>query len=308
MTRGRKPNLPAADLVEVQLDHQALAKAGDAANVLSARSLEVSERYGDGSAYDRHRVVSEARFFMSQSAEAMLEFGKRLVQIKENEPHGEFIEIVEGSLGINQRAAQKMMQAAVKFLSPRLKANAPLVAHLGKSKLLVLMSESEDDLEELTAGGTLAGATLDDMQAMTRDELRSALREARQTAEAKDRIISNKSAQLDKIAEEEERRRTAPLPEQEGFQIDALRSETLQAEVSLLRLLKAVDDITAAPATEAAGICARQSLDYLVQRLTDACLERGITVDLAERVSPIWSQQIDAMVDAAPPSRRGKKH
>lgn len=59
-------------------------------NQFIANSTIIIEQFGDGLPYERTRVVNEARFFASQSAEAMLQFGKRLILIKENEPYGEF--------------------------------------------------------------------------------------------------------------------------------------------------------------------------------------------------------------------------
>ncbi|HGJ5882380.1 MAG TPA: DUF3102 domain-containing protein, partial [Arsenophonus sp.] len=72
-------------------------------------------RFGDGLPYERERIVHEARFYMAQSAEAMLEAGKRLIILKENEPHGEFMKIVEEQLGLQYRIARKMAQAALKY-------------------------------------------------------------------------------------------------------------------------------------------------------------------------------------------------
>ena len=45
---------------------------------------------GDHQQYDCERIVQETRFYLSQSAEAMLEVGKRLVILKKHEGHGEF--------------------------------------------------------------------------------------------------------------------------------------------------------------------------------------------------------------------------
>lgn len=305
-TRGRKP---AADPVAPNdvLDRDALAQSSAALTEVSARSLEVAERFGDGTPYERHRVIGEARFYMGQSAEAMLELGKRLIQIKENEPHGEFTEIVTERLGIGERSARLMMQAAVKFLNPALdtKRQAPAVLALGKAKLFELISEPDEAIEALAEGGTLAGKTLDEMQTMTSRELRAALAEARKKLDAKDKVIQAKSAKLDKIEEEAAARRNATMEEAEAFQVEDLRNETLAAEAALLRLLATVDEVMRAPATEAAETCARHSLDYVVQRLVDGCLARGITVDLAERVSPIWAAPLEEA--AATQHRKGRK-
>jgi hypothetical protein len=139
---------------------------------------------GDIELYDRRRIVGECRFYMSQSAEAMLEAGKRLIQLKDNEPHGEFERIVEEDLGLATRTARQMMQAAMKFTSLEVEPKRRALAVLGKAKLLDLMAEDDDELDALADGGKLAGRTLDEIDRMTSRELKAALRTARQDSKA----------------------------------------------------------------------------------------------------------------------------
>lgn len=292
MTRGRKPN-PPAEAVIVQVNHEAVASAIAATNVLGTRSSEIAERYGDGTPYERHRIVGEAQFFLAHGAEAMLEAGKRLIQIKENEPHGEFIEIVERALGINARAAQRMMAAAVKFLSPKLQAKATPVSLLGPSKLFVLMAESDDDLVELAQGGTLAGATIDDMQRMTRDELRAALRESKQTADAKQAVIDKRDARVSALEEQLARPWKPPAgavaqtAEQQAI-LDAMRSYVINAEVAIGSLATVCDGIFNSNAPEQVHDLARENLEYLAQCVADLNRTHGIELNMAERIVPEW--------------------
>ncbi|MGS6312847.1 DUF3102 domain-containing protein, partial [Enterobacter hormaechei] len=145
-------------------------------NAMTEHRIEIMQQFGDGLPYERDRIVHETRFYMAQSAEAMLEAGKRLVILKENEPHGDFIEIVESQLSLPKRTAQVMMQASLKYLSPKLESKAQPLALLGKTKLIELITEHVDDLVELADGGTVAGMTLDDIESMTSRELKPALR------------------------------------------------------------------------------------------------------------------------------------
>jgi hypothetical protein len=303
MKPGRKP-APAPQLQHHVVNHDAIAADAAALTTVSARSMEVSEAYGDGIPYDQHRLVSEARFFMTQAADAFLELGKRLVQIKENEPHGEFTRVVTQSLGLELHVAQRAMRAAVKYLAPRLAGKVTSLAQLGKSKLLELAMTDDDELEALAEGGTVAGLTLPDMASMSVRELRLALADSRKAADAKDKVIKAKSQKLDKLEEQIALREHAPMAEAEALQVEDLRSRTLDAEAALLRLLACVDEVMGQPATAAAETCARQSLDYLVQRIVDGCAERAISVDLAERVSPIWAAPLE---QAAKASRKGGK-
>lgn len=97
------------------------------------------------------------------------------------------------------------MQAAVKFTGPK----ASALAHLGKTKLLELMSEDDDDLDALAEGGTLAGHTLDEIDRMSSRELREALRKERtelqQTTEANDKLFADKDAKLNELARQLDR-------------------------------------------------------------------------------------------------------
>ncbi|MBN3833663.1 DUF3102 domain-containing protein [Burkholderia sp. Ac-20344] len=223
---ARKPsNVQPQAVVVTDEQTPGLPAMAEAANALAARSAIVAEQFGDGLPYERNRVVNEARFYMAQSAEAMLEAGKRLILLKENEPHGEFVGIVENALGIHERAAQRMMKAAVKYLSPALQTKATALSVLGKTKLFELVAEDDDDLAALADGGTVAGMTLDDIDRMTSRELRAALREAHENADAQSRLLSDKNSKIDELAAKlNKQKRVKPVaPDEEGAEI---RKET----------------------------------------------------------------------------------
>ncbi|EMX9753067.1 DUF3102 domain-containing protein [Salmonella enterica] len=170
-------------------------------NEVSQHRIAIMEQFGEGLPYERTRIIHEARFYMAQSAEAMLEAGKRLVILKENEPHGDFIEIVESQLSLPKRTAQIMMQAALKYLSPKLESKAQALALLGKTKLFELMTESDEELAELADGGTIADMTLDDIDRMTTRELRKALRESKEDLAASRKLNAEKSQEINELKE-----------------------------------------------------------------------------------------------------------
>ncbi|HEB7430610.1 TPA: DUF3102 domain-containing protein [Salmonella enterica subsp. enterica serovar Hvittingfoss] len=170
-------------------------------NEISQHRVAIMEQFGEGLPYERTRIVHETRFYMSQSTEAMLEVGKRLTILKECEPHGEFENIVRNSLGIPERTAQRIMQAAIKFLSPSLESKAPTLALLNKSKLFELMTEDDEELAELAEGGTVAGMTLDDIDRMSVRELRKALRESKEDLSASRKLNAEKSQEINELKE-----------------------------------------------------------------------------------------------------------
>ncbi|EHL2772133.1 DUF3102 domain-containing protein [Salmonella enterica subsp. enterica serovar Hvittingfoss] len=171
-------------------------------NEISQHRVAIMEQFGEGLPYDRSRIVHETRFYMAQSAEAMLEAGKRLVILKENEPHGEFINILESELNIESRVARRMMQASLKFLG--LEGESPkrsTLSVLGKGKLYELMVLDDEDLDSLADGGTVAGTTLDDIDRMSVRELRKALRESKEDLSASRKLNAEKSQEINELKE-----------------------------------------------------------------------------------------------------------
>lgn len=276
MARTKTNTIPEQSTVDVD---PAAAEAGtNALTVLGTRSAEVAAAFDNDLPYERNRVVSEARFFMSQSAEAMLEAGKRLIVLKENEPHGEFMHIVTNHLGMADRTARQIMQAALKFTAPVLESNRQTYAVLGKSKLFDLMSESDDDLLELAQGGTVAGLALDDMQAMSARELRAALVEARKAAATKDRLIAKKDQTINEQAEQLERR-NAVGDEATALQLEELRIDTLAAEQAIARLVATAGAILDERADSGTGLAARQAIDWVAARFTEEAATRSIAIE-----------------------------
>lgn len=207
--------------VELQpLDEVALNTAQQLTASLSA---EVSARFGDGLPYDRLRYLDKARYHMARSAEEALALGRCLIVMKENEPHGEWLDILE-QLGLEPRLAQRMAQAALKFGG----TNAPtklIEAAKAKTKLFELMVLDDEELQALNDGGSVAGLELDDIDRMTSRELRKALREAREDREAQSQVMASKNRALDEVRQELEKTRRQVQAMSADEQARALRQE-----------------------------------------------------------------------------------
>lgn len=180
----------------------------------------IDKQFGGGeyeiTIYNRDRVINECKFFLGQSAQAMLEAGKRLILMKEHEAHGDWIGCLN-QLNVEPRIAQMMMKAAIKFDS-----NTKTSSHLTKSKMFELMILDDDEIQELGDGGTVAGLTLDEIDRMTTRELRAALRDAKENETAKDRLLADKNSKIDDLATKLETRqqRIKPAdPDEEGAQL-----------------------------------------------------------------------------------------
>lgn len=137
------------------------------------------------------------RFYQERSAEACIELGKRLVLLKEACLHGEFLPRLE-SLGIDARAAQRFMSVSLKF--SKASTLTLLKAANSRAKLLELMVLDDEEVAELSDGGTVRGMAADDISSMGVRELRASLREARAEKVADDKILADKNAKIDKLS------------------------------------------------------------------------------------------------------------
>lgn len=236
-----RPKLAAPPQERANLNHEVIAADGAAVDADSARRMEILERFGDGQAFELVRVVNEARWYVAQTANGMLETGKRLILIKENVDHGDFVKIVE-ELGLTARAAQKMMQAALKFLLPG-RDNQKLLS-LQPSKLLELAILDDDNIKELAKGKTVAGLDLDEIETLTFRELRDRLREVKGQLEAKDRVIASKNKKLDEIDERNAKKAPYELQFEKALGDIGSSFDKLQlACADLARLAESIPDL-----------------------------------------------------------------
>lgn len=265
-------------------------------NAMTEHRLEIMQQFGDGLPYERERIVHETRFYMAQSAEAMLEAGKRLVILKENEPHGDFTNILENDLGLAPQVARRMMQASVKFLGngddhPKRSA----LSVLGKTKLYELMVLDDEELDVLADGGTVAGATLDDIDRMTSRELKAALREARETNAAQQRVLADKNEKIDSLSTklEKKSRIQPPKPDEE---VKKLRAEVtalaVEAESAIAVRLSSAFETLCAYCAENMIDTPRDFMAGLVCQLESTARSLRSTYDLPDEptgnTAPSW--------------------
>lgn len=211
-------------------------------------SSEVMRLWADGEVYDEKVFIERGRLKFREAQEAFFEFGRVLVVLKEHMPHGKFQETVKREFNIAPQSARRMIQATVKFCSPQLLKAQPKLLTLGKSKLFELMTEDDEDLQELADGGSVNGITLDDVDRMTIKELRAALRESRDTAEAKDKIIADKNKKVDELAEKlaKKQKGKEPSPEDVGSELTMqLSSLEVAARSDLSRFAEVFEQMLA---------------------------------------------------------------
>lgn len=201
---------------------------------------------------------------MRRSVEACLEVGRGLRVLKEACGHGNFIARLD-VLGINDGVARKFMQAAMKFSNRSLTSD--LTRAIGsQTKLFEMLVLDDEQLDELELTGQTGELKLDDIATMSVKELRQALREAREDAEAQSKLLAAKNNKIDELTASSSKRQRVSLTdwpaEFQGFinQVMAAK-KAIEVNAGALDIIRTdAMSIEAAPGEEAALEKARESL------------------------------------------------
>lgn len=174
-------------------------------NHAAMHSVMVMEQWGNGETYNEATWIERGRHAVRQTLEGMFELGRALIVLKEHTEYGRFESIVKEQFGLGKAETSRLMNATKRFATPQMQKAAPKLMDLGKSKLLELLVEEDVTLVGLADGEEVNGMTLDDVDRMTVRELRIALRENREQMQAKDKVLGDKNAKIDELAEKLEK-------------------------------------------------------------------------------------------------------
>lgn len=89
-----------------------------------------------------HLAISYCPNYKQQTAQNIIEIGKRLIKIKEKLPHGEWGNFLKEKVDFTERTAQRFMRVANEFSNPT------TLSDLGQSKLFALLDLPSDEREE----------------------------------------------------------------------------------------------------------------------------------------------------------------
>jgi hypothetical protein len=287
-----RPAKPAPESALQPINDTVLRQDLDAATALGQQITVIDEQYGDAVPYDLQRLIHETRFYLSQSAEAMLEAGRRLILIKEHEPHGLFLDALH-AIGIDERTAQRFMRAALRFGD-----EARELARLGRTKLYELAYLDDEEIDALREGGTVAGLSLDDIDRMSVAELRTSLRkmrhDAKEAEEMHERQLLDKNRKIDDLARALARRDRMPPEDRVQELVGDIWHAVghfLPAQEELRAAFDAVRNAQSEDAIQPGAIYTAQcqALVWLMQRLEDIRREFHLyDVSPLEPVSAPW--------------------
>ena len=134
-------------------------------------------------------ITAEIQFYKQQAGVSILEIGKRLTEAKAQLEHGEWLDWLENSVGINKRAAQRFMQLAAEY------ANASTLTHLGYSKVLALLAVPAEEREEFAEAVHAEDISVRELKQKIR-EREDALQQAQSERDSARRELSTRQMEL----------------------------------------------------------------------------------------------------------------
>lgn len=193
MTRGR-PKLPTPEIIDAQVNEEALRIGSAALDIVGAQVRETTAtvfsfatRFGYQGSLNPDDIEACLKDDREEMGNITFRAGTRLILLREQCPHGEFLERLDRS-GYQRREAQRLMQAALKFAFPNASTSTHLstqkIQALPKSKVFELFSLDDEEISELKETGSVRGITLEAMDCMSVSEMRAALKNAKSEAQA----------------------------------------------------------------------------------------------------------------------------
>lgn len=205
-----------ADVVELPPEGKAMMAADTALHgelVTQRETLlgEIERRYGLDQPYDRIRLIAEGREAIIGASERMFALGRICAAIKAAENPEDYAQAL-AQIGIVANTANRLIRAADRFSGTAKRQEMAL--RLTSSKLFELLAEPDETLDALADGSEVGGVTLDEVERMTKAELREALRRARREREeevgALQDIVKRKDERINKL--DTDRRKFAKAP------------------------------------------------------------------------------------------------
>lgn len=273
------------------------ARVADAASskLVSAHRDAIDRIYGDGRIFDEARSCGLYRAYRDAGTQMFLLAGAELVRIKEHTEHGRFLELLRTELDTEPRAAQRMMQAAAKFLTGEGRPRALIdETQVSAGKLIELLILDDDDLEAIERGERVSGIDKDDVANMSVTELRKALRAAREDKEADAELIAKKEERISKVERDLAKAKRGGVAFEEHAYSDTLDEARGLAEAAINDATKALAVLT--DAVEALRqVAVPDHLDDIVKRGA-ALSVHGLTMQLAELLARAVQQQEDCFM------------
>lgn len=188
--------------------------------------------------FNIEKTTAEILILKDQTAQNIIEIGKRLIEVKENLQHGEYLNWLKESVDFTERTAQRFVKVATAF------SNTTPVSHLGTRKLFALAGLDEEDRREVMQENNVEDMTTMELEQVVKEkkEIKQQLEEEQEYSEELQQAIKEKENQIRALQNEIE---NIQIPEKEIIEKEIvkevvpenliLEKQALEKELETLR-------------------------------------------------------------------------
>ena len=133
-------------------------------------------------------LTLEVKFYLNQTAQNIIEVGKRLAQAKELVPHGEWQNWLESNFRLSQNTAGRFMQVYKRF------GNSATSQSLNQSQMIAMLALPEAETEQFIEAKAAEGKPVEDM---TIRQMREEIEQWKSIAEVNENALNAKQRELE---------------------------------------------------------------------------------------------------------------
>lgn len=148
--------------------------------------------------FNIEKTTAEILILKDQTAQNIIEIGKRLVEVKGNLPHGEFGKYLQEKVEFSRQTANRFMSIATQF------SNSSAMSNLGSTKLFLLAGLDEEDRQEVMQGNNVEEMKTRELEQVVKEkkEIKKQLEEEKEYSEELQEAIREKEKQINNLKEE----------------------------------------------------------------------------------------------------------
>lgn len=188
--------------------------------------------------FNLEKTTTEILMLKDQTAQNIIEIGKRLIEVKENLQHGEYLEWLKGKVQFTERTAQRFVQIGKEF------SNTTSLSHLGSTKLFLLAGLDEEDRQEVMQENNVEDMSTRELEQVVKEkkEIKKQLDLEKEYSQELQKAIKQKEEQIRTLKTEIE---NATKPEIQTIEKEVvkevvsqeliLEKQSLETEVEELR-------------------------------------------------------------------------
>lgn len=148
--------------------------------------------------FNIEKTTAEILILKDQTAQNIIEIGKRLIEVKENLEHGKYKQWLKEKVQFTERSAQRFMLIGREF------SNTTSLSHLGSTKLFLLAGLDEEDRQEVMQKNNVEDMTTRELNQAVKEkkELKKQLKEEQEYSQELQEAIKQKEQQIKTLRKE----------------------------------------------------------------------------------------------------------